>query len=111
MRLWYLWRTRIFYGVSGTLVSAMEVTRAVWRKAMKLHVSSVSTDVLLFSESGSSLVHHYRVFGCNAAHAFLRGKFMAELRSFIEHAEAEVRWEFNRLPSLQNLLPATSDTL
>ena len=78
---------------------------------MKLQVSGVSTDVLLFSESGSSLAHHYRVFGRNAAHASLCGKFMAGLRSFIEHAEAEVRWEFNRPTSMRNQLPATSDTL
>ena len=38
------------------------VTRAAWHKAMKSHVSAVSTDVLLFIECGSSLVHHYRVF-------------------------------------------------
>ena len=36
---------------------------------------------------------------------------MAGLRSFIKHIEAEVRWELNRLPSRQNQLPATSDTL
>ena len=87
------------------------VTRAVWRKAMKSHVSGMSTDVLLFSERCASLVHHYRVFARNAAHTSLRGKFMAGLRSFIEHAEAEVTWEFNRLPCRRNQLPPTSDTL
>ena len=64
----------------------------------------------VFSESGSSLVHHYRVFGHNAAHASLRGRFMAGLRRFIEHAEAEARCEFNRLPNRRNQLPVTSHT-
>ena len=50
------------------------VTRAVWRKAIKLHVSG---DVLLFSESGSSLVHHYWVFGHNAAqHPFVKSLWL-----------------------------------
>ena len=76
--------------------------RAVWHKAMKSHVSGVSSDVLLFSESGSSLVHH-------PAQASLRGKFMAKLRNFTVQVEA--RWESNRLPIRRNQLPASSDTL
>ena len=36
---------------------------------------------------------------------------MAGLRNFIEHAEAEARWEFNGLPSRRKQLLATSDTL
>ena len=67
------------------------VTRAVWHKALKRHISGVSTYVLLFSESGSLLVHHYRVFGRSAAHTSLRGKYMAKLQSFIVGAEAEAR--------------------
>ena len=37
------------------------VMREVWRKTLMQQVSGVSTDVLLFSEHGSTLVHHYRV--------------------------------------------------
>ena len=36
---------------------------------------------------------------------------MAGLRNFIEHAEAEARWEFNCLPSRRKQLLATSDNL
>ena len=43
----------------GRNIPPWTVTRAEWCKAMKSHVSGVSTDVLLFSESGSSPVHHY----------------------------------------------------
>ena len=85
--------------------------RYVWHKAMKSHVSGVSTDVLLFSESGWLQVHHYRVFGRNAAHTSLRGKFMAKLRNLTIQAEAEARWESNRLPIWRYQLPASSDTL
>ena len=87
------------------------VTRAVWHNALKPHVSGVSTDVLLFSESGSSLVHHYRVFGRSAAHTSLHGKYMAKLRSFTIRAAAEARRESDRLPTRKNQLPAVSDTL
>ena len=67
-----------------------------------------STDVLLF---GSLLVHHYRVFGRSAAHASLRGKFMAKLRKFTVQAESEARWESNRVPIQRNQFPTISDTL
>ena len=58
------------------------VTREVWHQALKQDVSGISTDVLLFSEYGYTLVHHYLVFGRGAAHAALRGPFMAKLRSW-----------------------------
>ena len=35
--------------------------------------------MVLFSEHGSSLVHHYRVLGWSAAHASLRGFSTADL--------------------------------
>ena len=70
------------------------VTRVVWNKALKPQVSGVSTDVVLFSEYGSSLVHLYRVFGRqSAAHASLRGTFMTKLRVFTIRADAEAKWE------------------
>ena len=52
-------------------------------------VSGVSTDVVLFSEHGSLLVHHYRVVGRSAAHASLRGTFMTKLWVFTVWADAE----------------------
>ena len=36
----------------------------------------MSTDVLLFSESGSSLVHHYRVFGRRHTHPFVESLWL-----------------------------------
>ena len=89
------------------------VTRVAWHKALKPQVSGVPTDVMLFSESGSSLVHHYRVFGRSAAHASLHGMYMAKLRSFTVRAEAEAKWEAGLLPiqKTQIQLPAVSATL
>ena len=67
--------------------------------------------MLLFSENGSSLVHHYQVFGRSAAHASLRDKYMAKLRSFTARAEAEARWEAGRLPIRKTQLPTVSYAL
>ena len=38
------------------------VSRDKWREAQHSSVSGVSTDALLFSQAGVSLVHRYRVF-------------------------------------------------
>ena len=71
-------------------------TREVWHKEPKPHVSGVSTDAVLFSENGSQLVHHYRVFGQSVAHASLHGKFMAGLQLFTVQAFANAKWASKR---------------
>ena len=43
-------------------------------------------DVLLFSESGAPLIHHYRVFGQGGAHPSLRGSYMTKLQIFTVQA-------------------------
>ena len=62
------------------------VTRSVWNMAMLTNVLGISTDVVLFSEHGAQLVHHYRVFGDYVAHGSLRGPFMLELSCFTNRA-------------------------
>ena len=42
--------------------------------------SGISNDVLLFSEVGLTLVHHYRVHSAGQPHAMFRGKYLAQLR-------------------------------
>ena len=89
------------------------VTRAAWHRALKPQVSGVSTDVVmvvLFSEHGSSLVHHYRVFGRSAAHASLRGTFMTKLRVSTVRADAEAKWEASRAPNKTTRLLLSSDS-
>ena len=39
------------------------VKRQTLCDALNPHISGVSTDVLLFSQCGAPLIHHYRVFG------------------------------------------------
>ena len=68
-------------------------------------------DVLLFSEYGYTLVHHYQVLGRGAVHATLRGPFMAKLRSIAVRAEAEHKWEDGHRPIRKAPVAATSDTL
>ena len=43
------------------------VSREKWREALLPQVYGVSKDILLFSEWGAPLVHHYRVFGGGSA--------------------------------------------
>ena len=86
------------------------VTRAVWRKAMKSHVSGVSIDVFLFSDSGSSLLHHYRVFGRNAAQRTFVESLWLDFGTSSNTQRPESRWGFNCLPSRQKHLLATSDS-
>ena len=68
----------------------------MWREALQPHVSGVSTDMLLFSERGVPLIHHYRVFGGGSAHTSLRGNYMLRLRAFAAQAEADARWALHR---------------
>ena len=82
------------------------MARAAWYKALNPQVSGVSTDVMLFSDHGSPLVHHYRVLGRIAAHASLRGTFMTKLWVFTVRAAAEAKWEAGRAPN--NMTPSES---
>ena len=63
---------------------------------VKSKVSGISTDVVLFSEYGTQLVHHYWVFGDCVTHASLRGSFMIDLLYFTTRACAEARWVAKR---------------
>ena len=57
--------------------------RLAWCAALKPNVSGIATNVVLFSQHGARLVHHYRVYGEHVSHSSLRGTFMtcAEARS------------------------------
>ena len=47
---------------SGKWFPQWTVKHQTWSDALNPRISGVSTDVLLFSECGAPLVHHYRVF-------------------------------------------------
>ena len=64
------------------------VSREMWCEALQAHVSGVSTDILLFSERGAPLIHHYHVFGGGSAHNSLRCHY---IQAFVAQTEAEAR--------------------
>ena len=80
----------------GCWVPPWTVSRDRWREALRLSVSGVSTDALLFSRYGVPLVHRYRVFSRTGTHISLRGTYMTRLREFIEQADAERQTLRNR---------------
>ena len=59
------------------------VKRQTWCDALNPRISGVSMDVLLFSECGAPLIHHYRVFGRGVSYISLRGSYITNLRTFI----------------------------
>ena len=64
--------------------------------------------ILLFSESGAPLKHHYCVFGHGGAHPSLRGSYITKMRIFTVQAEAEGHWTRNRDPARSPLLQKVS---
>ena len=59
------------------------VRREVWTESMRLEHSGISTDILLFSELGLSLTHHYRVYRGGLPHDALRSDYMTRLRALL----------------------------
>ena len=80
----------------GRWVPTWTVSRNIWRKALRLTISGVSTDALLFSRYGILFVHRYRVFSRYGTHTSLRGSYMTRLRDFLEQAYAESQTLRNR---------------
>ena len=56
------------------------VTREQYAESLLPKYSGISNDILLFSEVGLTLVHHYRVHSAGQPHAMFRGKYLAQLR-------------------------------
>ena len=65
------------------------VTRVAWSAVLMPNVSGITTDVVLFSEHGARLVHHYRVYGDCVSLSSLRGTFMANWSEFTNRACSE----------------------
>ena len=59
------------------------VTRQLYAESLTAQHSGISNDILLFSETGFSLVHHYRVHRVGWPHAMFRGKYLAQLRALL----------------------------
>ena len=67
----------------------LSVKPPIWNAALKQNMSGIFTHVMLFSEHGAQLVHHYRVYGDCVSHGSLCGTFMAKLTDFTNRACAE----------------------
>ena len=56
------------------------VTQEQYAESLLPKRSGISNNVMLFSEVGLTLVHHYRVHSAGQPHAMFRGKYLAQLR-------------------------------
>ena len=59
------------------------VTRQVWTDSLTPRHSGISTDVLLFSDIGLSLIHHYRFHKRGLPHIAFRRNYMSQLRALL----------------------------
>ena len=85
-----LWKRRIWVGGSHH--------GQTWTDALKPSNSEISTDVLLFSELGHALVHHYWVFQKGTSHVSLREDYLTRLRTFVTQSAGLSRWGQRDVP-------------
>ena len=62
-----------------TIFPPWTVTRQVYTESLTSRHSGISNDVLLFSDIGLSLVHHYRVHKRGLPHITFRRSYMSQL--------------------------------
>ena len=66
-----------------TLIPPWTVTRQVYMDSLTLCHSGISNDILLFSDIGLSLTHHYRVHRRGVPHVAFRRNDMSQLRALL----------------------------
>ena len=66
-----------------TLIPPWTVTRQVYMDSLTLRHSGISNDILLFSDIGLSLTHHYRVHKRGVPHVAFRRNYMSQLRALL----------------------------
>ena len=66
-----------------TLFPPWTVTRQVYIDSLTSHYSGNSNDILLFSDIGLSLAHHYRVHKKGIPHVAFRKNYMSQLRALL----------------------------
>ena len=71
------------YVILETLFPPWTVTRQVYTDSLTLRHSGISNDVLLFSDIGLSLIHHYRVHKRGLPHVAFRRNYMSQLRALL----------------------------
>ena len=70
-------------GEVETLFPPWTVTRQVYTESLTSRHSGISNDVLLFSNIGLSLIHHYRVHKRGLPHVAFRRNYMSQLRALL----------------------------
>ena len=66
-----------------TLFPPWTVTRQVYMDSLTSRHSEISNDILLFSDIGLSLAHHYRVHKKGVPHVAFRRNYMSQLRALL----------------------------
>ena len=66
-----------------TLIPPWTVTRKVYMESLTSCHSGISNDILLFSDIGLSLAHHYRVHKKGVPHVAFRKNYMSQLRALL----------------------------
>ena len=66
-----------------TLIAPWTVTRQVYMDSLTSHHSGISNDILLFSDIGLLLAHHYRVHKRGVPHVAFRRNYMSQLRALL----------------------------
>ena len=66
-----------------TLIPPWTVTRKVYTESLTSRHSGISNDILLFSDIGLSLAHHYRVHKRGVPHVAFRKNYMSQLRALL----------------------------
>ena len=59
------------------------VRRELWTESLRPEHSGMSTDIMLLSDLGLSLTHHYRVYRGGLPHAAFRTDYMTRLRALL----------------------------
>ena len=87
------------------------VTRERYAESLSAQHSGISNDVLLFSEVGLSLVHHYRVHKVGRPHAMFRGKYLTQLHALLPAARSLTLHDHSdRGRAIQHCRPAVTST-
>ena len=65
------------------LIPPWTVTRQVYMDSLTSRHSGISNDILLFSDIGLSLTHHYRVHKRGVPHVAFRRNYLSQLRALL----------------------------
>ena len=68
---------------TASIAPPWTVRRELWTDSLRVELSGISTDILLFSELGLSLKQHYRVYRGGLPHAVFRTDYMQRLRALL----------------------------